>query len=276
MEIRHSPDPVRSRTLDTTELRRNFLVDSLFRPGELNLVYSQNDRAIVGSAVPRGKALHLPGGKEIAAEHFAQRREIGVLNIGSPGAVTVDGRKHKLDNGGFVYVGRGSRNVSFASVSSAKPAQFYIVSYPAHAGYPTTQTSLADLKPLELGSQEEANRRDLYKIVHPEGIASCQLVMGVTILREGSVWNTMPCHTHDRRSEVYMYYDVPKNSVVFHMMGEPTETRHIVVRDRQAVLSPSWSIHSGAGTRSYSFAWAMGGENQRFDDMDFIPMAAII
>lgn len=276
MEVRHSPDPVRSGALGTQDLRSNFLVDSLFRPGALDLVYSHADRAIIGSAVPKGKALRLTAGKALAAEHFAERREIGVLNVGGKGTVAVDGRKFAMDAGGCLYIGRGSEDISFASASAAKPAQFYIVSYPAHAVHPTVQTGIAQVEPLRLGSPAQANRRDLYKFIHPDGIPSCQLVMGMTVLHEGSVWNTMPAHTHGRRSEVYMYFDVPRDAVVFHMMGEPCETRHIVVRDRQAVLSPSWSVHSGVGTRSYSFAWAMGGENQRFDDMDAVAMEDIL
>ncbi len=276
MEVRHSPDQVRSRSLDTPELRKNFLIESLFQPGKLDLVYSHCDRAIVGSAVPTGKALSLTAGKELAAEYFAQRREIGVLNIGGRGTVAVDGTKHVLDNGGCLYIGRGGRSVLFSSTSPRKPAQFYLVSYPAHTQHPTSSTSIAEIEPVKLGSAAEANRRDLYKMIHPEGIASCQLVMGVTRLHEGSVWNTMPAHTHERRSEIYMYFDVSKDGFVLHLMGEPEATRHLVVRDRQAVISPSWSIHSGAGTRSYSFVWAMGGENQRFDDMDFVKMSALL
>jgi len=275
MEVRYAVDPVRAKTLATRELRENFLLENLFLPGKLTLVYSHVDRAVIGSAVPLREALRLEAGKELAAEYFAQRREIGVMNIGKAGKIAVDGESCVIDNCDFLYIGRGSRDIRFESQSSDDPARFYFVSYPAHAAHPTKKVTLADADVAHLGSTEESNKRSIYKMIRPGGVESCQLVMGMTTLAEGSVWNTMAAHTHERRSEVYMYFNLPGNAALFHFMGQPTETRHIVVRDGQAVLSPSWSIHSGAGTRNYSFVWCMGGENQEFSDMDGVGMDVI-
>ncbi|HUT63375.1 MAG TPA: 5-dehydro-4-deoxy-D-glucuronate isomerase, partial [Anaerolineae bacterium] len=229
------------------------------------------DRVIVGSAVPAEKALSLEAGKELAAGYFAQRREIGVINIGGNGAVTVDGKEYSMIKLDALYIGRGSKDIKFTSIKSDDPALFYIVSYPAHKEYPTLHAPISQAEPMNLGNEKESNKRTVYKYIHPNGIKSCQLVMGCTKLEEGSVWNTMPVHTHDRRSEVYLYFDMDDESVVFHFIGDPGETRHIVVRNGQAVISPSWSIHAGCGTSNYIFIWAMGGENQDFGDMDGIP-----
>jgi 4-deoxy-L-threo-5-hexosulose-uronate ketol-isomerase len=250
------------------ELRRQFLIENLFEPGRAELVYTDIDRAIVGGIVPSDKPLVLQGGREMACSYFCERRELGVLNLGAMGTVAVDGKIFKVAPLECVYIGRGSRDVGFASDSSDNPAFYYLVSYPAHADFPTTHIRLDAANHIELGSRKDANLRTIHQYIHLKGIRSCQLVMGFTELHEGSVWNTYPPHTHDRRSEVYCYFDLPPQGCVFHLLGAPEETRHIVMREKQAVLSPPWSIHSGVGAGSYKFVWAMGGENQAFDDMD--------
>ena len=270
MEVRYVPDPVRFQRMNTSELREEFLVDNLFKPGEITLVYSDVDRAIVGSATPTNAALKLEAGEELKADYFAQRREIGIINIGGDGAIIVDGETYDLVKFEALYIGRGSKDIQFKSVKAEAPALFYIISYPAHASYPTTHVTIEAAEPVTLGSSKECNERTIYKYVHPGGVKSCQLVMGCTLMVEGSVWNTMPPHTHERRSEIYMYFDFDENASVFKFIGKPDETRHIVVKNGQAVISPSWSIHCGAGTTNYSFIWAMGGENQDFGDMDHI------
>lgn len=273
METRYLVDPEHFTRLDTREIRKQFLIENLFGRDVVQLIYSHVDRIVIGSAVPVMKPLALEAGKELAAEYFAQRREVGVMNIGGPGTVTVDGQMHPLANRDALYIGRGSREIVFASDSADTPARFYLVSLPAHTNYPTTRIGLDAANKLNLGSDADSNRRVIYQLIHEGGAKSCQLVMGFTELFEGSVWNTMPAHTHERRSEVYLYFNLQENAVVFHLMGQPNETRHIVVRNEQAVISPSWSIHAGAGTRNYCFIWAMGGENQRFDDMDAVKMS---
>jgi 4-deoxy-L-threo-5-hexosulose-uronate ketol-isomerase len=275
MQLRYLPDAVRSSRLDSEELRGNFLIDSLFAPNKIELIYCDIDRAIIGSAVPVAEPLELSAAAELRAEYFTQRRELGVLNVGGPGRVEVDGAAFKMSPLDCLYVSRGSRQVRFTSVDPAKPAQFYLLSYPAHTAYPTTLATQAQAAAVPLGTQADCNRRTIYKYIHMEGIKSCQLVMGFTQLEPGSVWNTMPPHTHARRSEVYFYFNLPAAGRVFHLMGEPKETRHLVVADRQVVISPSWSIHSGVGTCSYAFCWGMGGENQAFDDMDLLTAAQL-
>jgi 4-deoxy-L-threo-5-hexosulose-uronate ketol-isomerase len=272
MDIRYPPDPKHFERMNTAEIRQSFLVKDLFVPGELKLVYSHVDRMVIGSAVPTSAPLLLEAGPELAADYFAQRREIGVINIGAQGAVNVDGQAYTVSNRDVLYIGLGSREIEFSSADASNPARFYLISLPAHKGYPTQLAKQDAAEPVRLGSQVESNQRVIYKCIHPQGIRSCQLVMGFTELAEGSVWNTMAAHTHERRSEVYMYFDLPGDTVVFHLMGRGHETRHLVVRDGQAVISPSWSIHAGAGTRNYSFVWAMGGENQEFGDMDAVGM----
>jgi 4-deoxy-L-threo-5-hexosulose-uronate ketol-isomerase len=268
METRYSADAIRFERMNTEEIRSTFLIENLFGAGKIELVYSFDDRAVIGSAVPtKGNPLKLEAGEQLACQYFAERREIGVINIGDAGTITVDGKKFTLAGKDLLYIGRGSRDIQFESANAQKPAKFYIVSYPAHAAYPAAMAKQADAQPVKLGSDEESNKRTIYKYVHPEGIKSCQLVMGCTDLAPNSVWNTMPGHTHTRRTEVYMYFAIETNLVVFHFMGKPEQTRHIVVRNQQVVLSPSWSIHSGAGLKNYSFIWAMGGENQTFADM---------
>lgn len=268
MELRTASSPRDVKTYDTTRLREEFLIQDLFRPDEVKMVYSHIDRIITGAAMPVNKALTLAAGEELRAEYFLQRREMGIINIGGEGKVTVDGAVYTLRHRDGIYVGRGCKDVVMESVDSAKPAKFYFNSTPAHKAYPTVYIRPEDCVNVELGSLEQSNHRNICKYILPGQVESCQLVMGMTTLRPGSVWNTMPCHTHDRRMEVYLYFDLPEDAFVMHYMGEPTETRHIVVRNEEAVISPSWSIHSGSGTQAYTFIWGMAGENQDFDDMD--------
>jgi 4-deoxy-L-threo-5-hexosulose-uronate ketol-isomerase len=273
MEVRYTPDPKTFSRMTSDELRKYFLIDSLFAPGTIKLTYCDVDRAIVGSAVPVEKPLKLESSKkEMAAEYFTERREVGVINIGDSGVIKVDGKIYSMNFKDAIYIGKGSKEIEFISDSPDSPASFYFVSFPAHANYPTSHVKFSEAEPARLGSQKDANKRTIYKFIHTNGVKSSQLVMGLTELEEGSVWNTMPVHTHQRRSEIYMYFNIEPSSLVFHLMGEPGETRHIVTRNRQAVISPSWSIHSGAATQNYSFIWAMGGENQAFDDMDAVSM----
>jgi 4-deoxy-L-threo-5-hexosulose-uronate ketol-isomerase len=272
MQTRFSPNQNDYQKLNTADLRATFLIETLFAPGKLELVYTDADRAIVGSAVPAGSPLKLSADAELRAAFFCERRELGILNIGGDGAVEVDGKRYDLARLSCLYVGRGSQNVSFSSRDAASPAAFYLLSYPAHASYPTTLASVKDATMVELGTVADANRRTIRKYIHGGGIKSCQLVMGFTTLAEGAVWNTMPPHTHTRRSEIYMYFDVDPKRRVMHFMGTPQQTRHLIVADRQALISPSWSIHCGCGTGAYTFCWGMGGENQTFDDMDPAPV----
>jgi len=268
MKTRIVADPVRFPRMTTEEIRSTFLLDALFKPDVIEMVYCDVDRAIVGSAVPLAKPLTLEAASELRADFFTQRRELGVLNTGAVGSVQVDGKEYRMNNRDGLYIGRGSREIIFRSEDPATPAYFYLLSYPAHREFPTMQAAKKDAAAANLGSAEQCNQRTIYKYIHPDGIRSCQLVMGFTELAAGSVWNTMPPHTHDRRMEVYLYFDVDDANRLFHLMGQPEETRHIVVANRQAVISPSWSIHSGVGTKAYTFCWGMGGENQAFDDMD--------
>jgi len=275
MEFLFTADRDRYRRMTTSELRESYMVDSLFVPGEITLCYTDVDRAIVGSAVPLGDAQTLPVHKELASDFFAQRREIGVINIGGAGKISVDGETHDVANRDSLYIGRGSKDVEFRSDSADEPAQYYFLSYPAHAAYPTKLVKQADAKRMELGSLEDSNERVIHQSIRPGIVDTCQIVMGFTQLASGSVWNTMPPHTHRRRTEVYMYFDLDESSNVFHFMGEPDETRSLVVRNGEAVVSPSWSLHCAAGTRNYTFIWGMGGENQEFDDMDHIDMKTL-
>ncbi|MCX7842747.1 MAG: 5-dehydro-4-deoxy-D-glucuronate isomerase [Clostridia bacterium] len=274
MEIRYAVNPKDVKTYHTERLREEFLIDGLFVPGETKTVYSHVDRIITGSVCPVRPIL-LDVGKELKAQYFLERREMGIINIGSKGAVVVDGVRHDLDTRDGLYIGMGSKEIEFISEDPDNPSKFYFSSTPAHESLPIEKIEIRKSEPVKLGSQNEANQRTIYKYIHPQGVKSCQLVMGMTILEPGSVWNTMPCHTHDRRMEVYLYFDLPQDAVVFHYMGEPTETRHIVIRNEQAVISPSWSIHSGCGTTNYSFIWSMAGENQVFTDIDAVSMKEI-
>jgi 4-deoxy-L-threo-5-hexosulose-uronate ketol-isomerase len=275
MDVRYPPDPKSFERMNTSEIRQSFLIHNLFVPGEVKLVYSHVDRMVIGSAVPTGAPLRLEAGPELAADYFTQRREIGVINIGAQGRIRVDGRVFAMSNRDVLYIGLVSREIEFSSEDENTPARFYLVSLPAHTAYPTQLARQAEAEPVRLGSPTESNQRVIYKCIHPQGLHSCQLVMGFTELTEGSVWNTMAAHTHERRSEVYMYFGLPQDAVVFHLLGQEHETRHIVVRDGQAVISPSWSLHAGAGTRNYTFVWAMGGENQEFGDMDAVEMSQL-
>jgi 4-deoxy-L-threo-5-hexosulose-uronate ketol-isomerase len=269
MDVRFSTDPAGFTAMSSDGLRKAFLIETLFAADQVPMVYSDIDRSITGSAVPVKNRLPLLSTKtEMAAETFAERREIGIINIGAEGTILADGREFPMAFKDALYVGRGAKEIFFSSRNPSQPAKFYFVSYPAHKEFPTTHAKPSDAEPSHLGTVKDANKRTIHKYIHPRGIKSCQLVMGLTELEEGSVWNTMPPHTHQRRSEVYMYFRLPPSAVVFHIMGEPDQTRHIVMHNEQAVLSPSWSIHTGVATQAYSFIWAMGGENQVFDDMD--------
>lgn len=270
--MHYLPSPAAARRLTTDELRERFLVSGLFQPGAVTLRPVDLDRVVVGGAVPLAEPLALPPLEYLRAEYFCERRELGVLNTGGAGTVTVDGTAHALAAHDVLYVGRGSRDVTFASHDAAAPARFYLVSYPAHAAHPTTRVTPAEADALELGTQETANARRVRRYVHAGGARSAQLVMGVTTLAPGSVWNTMPPHTHARRSEVYLYFDLPPDAIVLHLLGEPTETRTVVARDGDVALAPGWSMHAGCGTRAYSFCWAMGGENQDYADMQGVGM----
>lgn len=275
MKILPALDSIRTKGLTTSELREAYLLADLFQPEAVNLVYSEIDRAVVGAAVPAKEKLLLPTAKELAADYFAQRRELGVLNVGGAGQISVEQRVYRLANRDMLYVGKGAKEIVFSSAKDTEPAAFFILSFPAHQSYPTTLMRQAEAQAVHLGSPEGANQRTIYKYIHPGGIQSCQLVMGFTQLESGSIWNTMPPHTHSRRMEVYLYFDVSDNARIFHFMGQPEETRHLVIANRQAVISPSWSIHCGAGTAAYSFCWGMGGENQAFEDMDAVGMAQL-
>ena len=276
MEVRPGANPADVKNYDTDRLRHDFLVQDLFVADEIKTVYSQIDRIIVGAATPAAKTLTLEAGAELRAAYFLERREMGIINIGGNGTVTVDGKDYKFKYKDGMYIGMGAKEIKFASDDAANPAKFYFNSAPAHKTYPTVFIDPAkDILPenkKELGCLESANHRTINKYILPGQVESCQLEMGMTCLEPGSVWNTMPCHTHDRRMEVYLYFDVPEDAVVLHYMGEPTETRHIVMRNEEAVISPSWSIHSASATHAYTFIWGMVGENQDFDDMDDVDM----
>jgi 4-deoxy-L-threo-5-hexosulose-uronate ketol-isomerase len=260
------------KTYDTEAIRNQFLLESLFEIGSINFVYTHYDRMMVGGAMPTGKALELPNFPILKADYFLERREVGVINVGGDGVVTVEGEKFTLSKLDCLYIGKGTQNVSFSSVNPSQPAVLYILSAPAHAKYPTRLLQKKEAESNSLGSLETSNQRTIYRYIHKNGIQSCQLVMGLTILEKGSVWNTIPPHTHDRRMEVYFYFDVPENQVVFHYMGLPQETRHIVMKNHQAVVSPPWSIHAGGGTSNYGFIWGMAGENLEYSDMDALQL----
>lgn len=273
MENRYAANPTDTKSYDTERLRKDFLMEGLFVPGQLNMVYSHVDRFITGGVIPIKEPVKLEADKhDIGADYFLERREIGIINIGGKGSVIVDGTEYELDNKDCLYVGLGNKEVWFKSADASNPARFYLSSTPAHKHYPTEKVAISQAEPAHLGSLANSNERTIYKYIHLNGVQSCQLVMGMTLLKPGNMWNTMPSHTHNRRSETYLYFDMPEDGVVFHMMGEPSETRHLVVRNEQAIISPSWSIHSGVGTSNYTFIWAMGGENQEFTDMDMVAM----
>lgn len=271
MELRTAASPKDVKHYDTARLREEFLIEDLFQVDEIKMVYSHIDRIITGSAVPT-KELTLTAGEELRADYFLQRREMGIINIGGKGTVVVDGTEYELEYKDGLYIGMGAKDIVFCSADVSAPAKFYFNSAPAHKSYPTVLIKPEDCVKEELGSLETSNHRTITKYILPGQVESCQLVMGMTSLKPGSVWNTMPCHTHDRRMEVYLYFELPEDAAVFHYMGEPTETRHIVMRNEEAVISPSWSIHSASATQAYTFIWGMVGENQAFDDMDHVAM----
>lgn len=268
MRLIQVADAIRYPRMTTAELRSAFLVDGLFNPGRIDLAYIDLDRTIVGSAVPLREPLMLETDPDLRSEYFTERREIGALNIGGPGIIDVNGAPHPLASRDALYIGRGNERVVFSSVDAASPAEFYLLSYPAHTAHPVAKIDAASADRTVLGSAETSNHRTIRRLIHLEGARSCQLVMGFTELSPGSVWNTMPPHTHMRRSEVYLYFGLPENERVVHLMGAAHETRHIVVANKQVAISPGWSIHAGVGTASYTFCWGMGGENQVYIDMD--------
>ena len=270
MQTRFLVDPVHYQRMTVEELRAAFLVEDLFAPGEVRLVHWEAERTVLGSVVPRGRPLALEAPAELAAPFFAARRELGVVNLGGPGTVAVDGRVFELGRRDGIYIGRGARAIVFASSRDEDPGLFYLVSHPAHATLPTTRVAQGEAETERLGSQAGASVRVLRRYIHARGAASCQLVMGVTDIEEGSVWNSVPPHTHQRRTEVYLYFDLDPGAFGLHVMGPPEQTRHLVVRNLQAVLSPSWSMHFGVATSRYAFVWSMGGENQVFEDMQAV------
>lgn len=276
MRLIQVADAVRYSRMTTEELRAAFLVDGLFNPGRIDLAYIDLDRTIVGSAVPHDAPLPLNSDADLRANYFTERREMGILNIGGAGAVEVNGSAYELGNLDALYVGRGCEQITFSSRDKSEPAEFYLLSYPAHASYPTSVVTPVTLQATALGSPESANHRRIHRLIHLEGVRSSQLVMGYTMLSPGSVWNTMPPHTHMRRSEVYLYFNLPATDRVVHLMGPAHETRHIVVANKQVVISPGWSIHAGVGTASYIFCWGMGGENQVYSDMDPLAIADLL
>jgi len=277
MDVRQPIHSEHAKTLDSTDLRRHFLVDKVFVPGELALTYSQIDRIIVGGVMPIREEVGFTAdlAKKFAVSAFLERRELGVVNVGGPGSVVVDGETYAIGHRDALYVGMGARDVRFRTADSASPAKFYLNSAPAHRTCRTRRVTQADASPTTLGDAKTANRRTIYKLFVPGVVETCQLTMGMTVLEAGSVWNTFPTHTHERRMEVYFYFALPPEAAVFHLCGQPTETRHIIVRNEQAVISPSWSIHSGVGTQAYTFIWGMVGENQAFDDMDHVATTAL-
>jgi 4-deoxy-L-threo-5-hexosulose-uronate ketol-isomerase len=273
MKLHYFPSPAETNTLGTEPLREQFMLTGLFQPGQVTAHYTDLDRMIVGAAVPTSAPLALPSAKETGTDFFLERREIGILNIGAPGVVRVGAARQTLGTLDCLYIGRGEREVAFEN-GGAGQAQFYFISTPAHAKHPTVLATRAQAEVQELGESALANRRRICRYIHLNGIKSCQLVMGFTEFESGSVWNTMPPHTHSRRTEVYMYFDLGSQMIV-HLMGQPQSTRHLIVRDREVVLSPAWSIHAGVGTGNYRFCWAMGGDNQVFHDMDQVPISEL-
>jgi 4-deoxy-L-threo-5-hexosulose-uronate ketol-isomerase len=272
MEIRFQNSPKETRGMTTDELRSNFLCENLMVTDEITYTYSHYDRMIIGGAKPVKKSVSLKNNAELKSEYFLERREIGIINVGGDGIVTADGTDHSLNKLECLYAGKGVQNISFRSVNETEPAIFFMLSAPAHHSYPTTKYTKEQAAPVNLGSPATSNERTIYKYIHADGIQSCQLVMGLTVLKEGSVWNSVPPHTHTRRMEVYFYFDVPEAQRVFHMMGEPKETRHLVMQDHEAVIAAPWSVHFGCGTSNYAFIWGMAGENQQFTDMDPAPI----
>lgn len=275
MDIRQPANPNDFESYTTERTREEFLVQNLFTPGSVNLTYSYIDRMVIGGICP-DKELTLEGLEKLGTDYFLERRELGVVNVGPSGTVQVDNETYELAKNDGLFVGQGVKDVIFTSKNPADPARFYLLSGPAHKSYPTQKITVDEVESVRLGTDEQCNVRVLNKYIHPGGIQSANLVMGLTIVEPGSVWNSLPpCHTHARRMEVYFYYDLKPDAVLFHLMGEPERTRHIVVHNEEAVISPSWSIHAGAGTSDYSFIWGMVGDNQNFGDMDMIEISRL-
>ncbi|MCA0991344.1 5-dehydro-4-deoxy-D-glucuronate isomerase [Pseudalkalibacillus hwajinpoensis] len=273
MEIRHATNPTDAKGYDGERLREEFLIESLFKEGEINMVYSHYDRVITGGAIPTNKPLKLEDQETLKTNYFLERREVGIINIeDTVGKVTVDGEVYELNKRDCLYVGMGNQEVLLESTQTNKPARFYLASATAHKQYPTKKLPIEEATPTHLGDNAESNKRTIYKYIHAEGIQSCQLMMGMTLLAPNNMWNTMPPHLHDRRMEAYLYFDMDEDSRVFHFMGQPNDTRHMIVQNEQVVLSPPWSIHSGVGTNNYTFIWVMAGENYTFTDMDKVEM----
>jgi 4-deoxy-L-threo-5-hexosulose-uronate ketol-isomerase len=275
MKLYQMADPIRYSRMTTQELRDTFLVEDLFERGVISTVYIDLDRTIVGSAVPLKEPLHLGTYNELKSVYFAERRELGILNIGQTGSVTVDRERYTLETLSCLYVGRGNESIVFESADPRRPAEYYLLSYSAHAAHPTALIRHSDVQPVDLGVAENCSRRRLHKYIYADGIKSCQLVMGFTQIETGNAWNSMPPHTHMRRSEVYLYFDLAEKERVVHLMGPADETRHLVVANKQVIVSPGWSIHAGAGTASYKYCWGMGGENQEFTDMDAVAISEL-
>lgn len=273
METRYPVHPSQGKTMDTNALRDAFLIENLFTPNSVRLIYSHFDRIIIGGICPTTAPLVLSGAKELASSSFFARREGGVINIGGAGKIVLDGKSYEIGPRDGLYIGMGTEEISYTSDDPHLPAKFYLLSGPAHKSYPNTLITQNEARQVKLGSLQESNKRTIYQYIHPEILQSCQLCMGLTVLDPNCIWNTMPVHTHERRMEVYLYFDMSPETIVFHFMGTPDETRHIIMRNEQAVISPSWSIHSGAGTNNYTFIWGMVGENQTFTDMDHVPMS---
>ncbi|TPM63048.1 5-dehydro-4-deoxy-D-glucuronate isomerase [Mesorhizobium sp. B2-2-4] len=269
---RFAIDPAAAAAMGTDELRHNFHIEDLFQPDRVSLTYTHYDRMIVGGAMPAGAPLRLEAIKPTGTKGFLERRELIAVNIGGDGTIEAGGQLHELQARDMLYLGMGTQDVSFASVDKAAPAKFYLLSAPAHQTFPSRLIRIGDARRLDLGSKEACNERSIFQFIHADGARTCQLVVGMTQLAPGSIWNTMPCHVHDRRMEAYLYFDLPEAARVFHFMGEPDETRHIVMRNEEAVLSPGWSIHSGAGTSNYAFVWAMAGDNVDYTDVDPVAM----
>jgi len=276
MQIRFQQSPTETKQMDTTALRTNFLIESVFSPNQIQLTYSHYDRVIIGGVMPVDHTVELPNEAELRAAFFLERREIGIVNVGGPGQIIVNGETMPLEKLDALYIGKGVEHVSFGSLDAQNPAQFYLLSAQAHAAYPTRLMRKDEASPTAMGAGSTANERIIYKYIHADGIQSAQLVMGLTVLAPGSVWNTMPAHTHTRRMEAYFYFDVPQDHRVVHLMGEPKETRHLIVENHQAVISAPWSIHSGCGTSNYGFIWGMAGENYTYTDMDPAPANALL
>ncbi len=272
METRYTHSPLDIKHYSTEELRREFLVESIFVPGEILLTYTHNDRMIFGGVTPTSDKLEIVLSKELGVDYFLERRELGIINIGGKGSVTIEGEKHSMKKQDGFYVGKETKNIYFESDDATDPAKFYVVSVPAHHKYPNVKISIDDITPRKIGEDKSMNKRSIFQYIHPNICESCQLQMGYTILDEGNAWNTMPSHTHERRMETYLYFDLPADNRIFHFMGTPDETKHLALGNEQACISPSWSIHSGVATSAYSFIWAMCGENITYDDMDHIAM----